>query len=198
MIWLSVATAEASSLGLGHFNFVTVQRSDTTSQPALMEFMELSREWDSLYSFTPTYLVCPFQSDTYCTVMNTCVCMGELLDLEHNNLSFFLLFLMNMLWRYDLSYDWMNWSLKDNSVSGFPLWMEGSRIHRRRHRTCEWRSLFSLGSVSLEHFVLERKLENRVNTAGGLCRCENFQFFSYGCVRIACTMWFSEPYKTLK
>lgn len=47
MIWLSSATAEASSLGLGHFNFVTVQRSDTMSQPALMEFMELSREWDS-------------------------------------------------------------------------------------------------------------------------------------------------------
>lgn len=44
MRWLHSATAEASSLGLGHFNFVTVQRSDTMgSQAALTEFTELHR-----------------------------------------------------------------------------------------------------------------------------------------------------------
>ncbi|CAB1437584.1 unnamed protein product [Pleuronectes platessa] len=58
MRWLHSATAEASALGLGRFNFVTVQRSDTTrSQAALPEFIELygggSTGWEYLRELRP-------------------------------------------------------------------------------------------------------------------------------------------------
>ena len=74
MIWLNEATAEASSLGLGRFNFVTVQRSDTASQPALTEFMELSRKGDTLYCFTLHFSGLPI-AITFIFYTRVCVCV---------------------------------------------------------------------------------------------------------------------------
>lgn len=78
-VWLSAATAEASSLGLGHFNFVTVQRSDTARQPALMSSWNFLED---LTLFTLHQLICFARSDTHCTRMKT----EKLLDIEKNNL----------------------------------------------------------------------------------------------------------------
>lgn len=77
MRWLHSATAEASSLGLGHFNFVTVQRRDTMgSQAALTEFTELHRAGcnSSFTSFRSELSLCftELQWDTLCIYTKLC------------------------------------------------------------------------------------------------------------------------------
>lgn len=55
-LWLRSVTAEASSLGLGHFNFVTVQRSDTMGEPRrLWKSSQNFVEEDANSAFTLSY-----------------------------------------------------------------------------------------------------------------------------------------------